>query len=392
MSVFTIEKKAGRARAGVLHTAHGVIETPAFSARCTKATVKAVTPQQLREVGAQVILANTYHLLLQPGEDIVKEAGGLSKFMNWDGPTMTDSGGFQVFSLGAAFGTGVSKLAHENTVEPENLYTQKGKLATITEEEVSFQSPLDGKVHTLSPERSMAIQHALGADIIFAFDECTSPTAPYDYQRQAMDRTHRWALRSLTEHTKDPRHQLLFGIVQGGRHEDLRRESARSIGNMDFDGFGIGGSFTKEDIDTAVGWVTCELPQEKPRHLLGIGEPSDLFGAIENGIDLFDCVAPTRMARNGSLYTREGRIAITNAAYTRDFSPLDLHCECIVCQYYTRAYLSHLFRAKEMLGATLASLHNLYFIIELVSRMRKEILEGDLPTFRASFLKNYYRT
>lgn len=432
--VFKIEKKMGRARAGVLTTPHGAIETPAFVTVGTKATVKAMTPEEVAEVGAQVVLANTYHLYLEPGDEIVRDAGGIHKFMNWHGPTMTDSGGFQVFSLGAAFGKGngkngaggktvgkVAKIAERGAVpeatlsavaastpagadtdEPASVHAS---FARIDENGVSFKSVIDGSAHRFTPERSIEIQHNIGADMIFAFDECTSPLAPYDYQREAMDRTHRWAQRSLAYHTAHVKResdaqngaplQALFGIVQGGRHEDLRKESARIIGAMEvngakFDGFGIGGSFDKEDMYGVVGWVNDILPENKPRHLLGIGEPADLFGGIENGADLFDCVAATRIARNGTLYTRDGHININNAKYKNDFGKI-ADCECYTCAHYTPAYLSHLFRSKEMLAATLASIHNVYFIVNLVKKIRQSILEDTFQEFKAAFLKSYYK-
>ncbi len=435
---FKIEKKIpGRlGRAGVITTPHGEIKTPAFVTVGTKATVKALTPEMVNSLGAQVVLSNTYHLYLQPGDELVAKAGGLHKFMNWDGPMMTDSGGFQVFSLGAAFGEGgVSKFAKEGVQkidggekldfdEPGSPTSHSQKLAKIDEDGVTFKSHIDGSEHRFTPERSMQIQHNLGADIIFAFDECTSPSADYDYQKQAMERTHRWAERSLAEHQRllqeqeapsqkvlgSPRdarpdifdrdflspslgqtfssgtssHPALFGIVQGGRHQDLREESARVIGGMDFDGFGIGGSFDKEDMGTAVGWVSAILPEDKPRHLLGIGEPEDIIEGVKNGADTFDCVTPTRMARNGTLITKAGRLNILNAQYREDFTPIEEGCGCYTCSprpdggaRYTRAYLAHLFRAKEMLAGTLASVHNLYFLINLTNQIREKILKGE---------------
>lgn len=398
---FTIEQKlpGTLARAGVLETAHGTIQTPAFVTVGTKATVKSLTPEQVKSLGAQVVLANTYHLYLQPGEKLMREAGGLHKFMNWSGPTMTDSGGFQVFSLGAAFGTKVGKLAKtpqgEATVQDEVLEDDKaGKLAKIDEDGVTFKSYKDGSEHRFTPERSIEIQQAIGADMIFVFDECTSPAALYEYQKQAMDRTHRWAKRSLDAHhanVEAAEKQGLFGIVQGGRHRDLREESARVLAGMDFDGYGIGGSFDKEDMYTAVGWVNSILPEGKPRHLLGIGEPIDLFGAVENGCDLFDCVAPTRMARNGGLHTLDGRINMFNAKFINDFTPIDSECDCYTCKNYTRAYLSHLFRSDEMLAATLASIHNLRFLIALVEKMRTALIAGNFIELKNSFIERYYK-
>lgn len=397
---FKIEKelKGKLGRAGILTTPHGDIKTPAFVTVGTKATVKALTPEQVSTLGAQVVLANTYHLYLEPGDEIVREAGGLHAFMNWHGPTMTDSGGFQVFSLGAAFNSGagkLSKVAQGGIIVPGEVDKEDtaGKLAKIDEEGVTFKSYKDGSEHRFTPERSIEIQHNIGADMIFVFDECTSPIAPYEYQREAMDRTHRWAKRCLDFHESKEAsvRQGLFGIVQGGRHKDLREESARTLGAMDFSGYGIGGSFDKDDMDTAVGWVNAILPKEKPRHLLGIGEPVDLFGAVENGCDLFDCVAPTRMGRNGSLHTQGGRININNARFVRDFTPIDDSCDCYTCKHYTRAYLAHLFRSNEMLAGTLASIHNLRFIITLVENMRTAIFDGTFEKLKTDFIARYYR-
>jgi len=418
---FKIEKKLSGtlARAGQLVTPHGVILTPSFVPVGTKATVKAMTPLQLKSLGAQVVLSNTYHLYLQPGDELIKEAGGLHKFMNWDGPMMTDSGGFQVFSLGAAYGKEISKLisvTDPSLLIPERSSVDDGipRLATIGNDGVSFRSHIDGSLHYITPEKSIEIQHNLGADIIFAFDECTSPTENLRYQEDALSRTHSWAKRSLEEHkkredkkvsevqpligfegcTSETFPQALFGIVQGGRSEELRKKSAEIIKDINidgkyFDGFGIGGSFAKEDMSTAVKWVNEILPEDKPRHLLGIGEPEDLFMGVENGVDLFDCVAATRIARNGTFYTKNGKINILNAKFVKDFTPIESDCICETCTSYTRAYLSHLFRAKEMLGGTLASIHNVYFINKLVSDMRKSILEDNFFEFKKEFLYKY---
>lgn len=398
---FEIIKKFGRlGRAGKISTPHGDIETPAYVVVGTKATVKSLTPEMLQDIGAQVVLANTYHLYLQPGQELVKKAGGFAKFMNWNGPTMTDSGGFQVFSLGAAFGERVSKVAKgevENKKVDDGGTGNHGKLANIDEEGVTFKSHLDGSTHRFTPESSMAIQWNLGADMIFAFDECTSPQAKYEYQREAMERTHRWALRSLEAHEKlDPENvQALFAVVQGGRHQDLRKESAETLSKMrteqgnEFDGFGIGGSFDKDDIGTAVAWVNESLPEEKPRHLLGIGEPLDILGGVENGCDLFDCVTATRIARNGSLYTKNGKINILNAQFRDDFSPIDSDCGCYTCKNYTKAYLAHLFHGKEILANTLASIHNLYFMVNFVKEIRKAILEDTFEEFKKDFITKY---
>lgn len=379
------------ARVGVLRTLHGDITTPSFVAVGTHASVKALTPEQIRESGVQLLIGNTYHLYLEPGEEIVKEGGGLASFMNWDGPTMTDSGGFQVFSLGAAYNRTISKVVkgEEELLLPDRSDAEGcPRLVSIDADGVMFRSHKDGSAHYFTPEKSIEIQHALGADIIFAFDECISPTEPVMYQREALDRTHRWAKRSLAAHKKGNT-QALFGIVQGGRSEELRRESAHTIGKMDFDGFGIGGSFAREDMETAVRWTNELLPPEKPRHLLGIGEPSDLFMGVENGVDLFDCVAPTRLARTGTLYTAHGKINIFNARYVRDFSPLDEDCACMVCKSYSRAYIAHLFRSREILGIVLATLHNVHFIAHLVARMRDSLLEGNFRGLRETFFEAY---
>jgi len=384
-----------------LTTAHGVIHTPAFVPVGTKASVKALTPEQVLDLGAEVILANTYHLYLQPGDELVAATGGLHKFMNWPGPLMTDSGGFQVFSLGAAYGKEISKIRPLPNL-PLIKGEEKGggaddsdapRLAKIGSDGVSFKSHLDGSVHYITPEKSIQIQHNLGVDIIFAFDECTSPAEGFNYQQVALERTHRWAERSLEHHQKLSANSLqlqaLFGIVQGGREENLRKRSAEFIRSLDFDGFGIGGSFAKEDMETAVKWVNEILPKGKPRHLLGIGEPEDLFMGVENGVDLFDCVAPTRNGRGGTLYTSTGKINIRNAEFREDRGPLDQNCQCEVCQKYSRAYLCHLYRAHEMLGGTLGSMHNLYFIINLVKRMRESILNDTFTEFKKDFLSKY---
>jgi queuine tRNA-ribosyltransferase len=425
---FEITKKSAEAplaRAGIIHTPHGDIHTPAFITVGTKATVKALTSDQVRDaVGAQAVLANTYHLYLEPGDEIVARHGGFPRMMNWihktnndqrvtsneawPMPSFTDSGGFQVFSLGQALGHGVSKIATSEEISRAEvaLSTRDAKsvanesvhekMATIDEEGVTFKSVIDGSEHRFTPERSMQIQHNLGADIFFAFDECTSPLAPIAYQKEAMDRTHRWAKRSLDEHKRlgvseaTGEVQALFGVVQGGAVEALRRESARTLGSMDFDGYGIGGSFTKDDMATAVRWVCEELPEQKPRHLLGIGEPLDMLLAIENGIDTFDCVAPTRIGRNGSLYTLDGRINITNAKYKDDISPLSDN-ESWYTHQFTKSYLSHLFRADEMLAGTLASIHNLKFLTTLVDDARKALEEGRFLEFKEGFIKRYYK-
>jgi len=414
---FEIEKKlkdkSGKeflGRVGRFETAHGEILTPAFATVGTKAAIKGLTVEQLEEIDPEVFLANTYHLYLSPGPEIIKKHGGLHKFSRWNGPIMTDSGGFQAFSLGAAFGKNISKIAKDDT---DFIQTKKNEntsgFAKITEDGVEFRNYKSGEKLFFSPEKSMQIQEDLGADIAFAFDECTSPQATYEYQKEAMDRTHRWAIRSLEEHQKLEKKkfsfwdvpgtswkkkkypQALFGIVQGGRFQDLREESAKFIGNLDFDGFGIGGSFDKDDMEKAVAVVNKILPENKPRHLLGIGEPIDIFMGVENGVDFFDCVAPTRMARHGTLHTKNGRMNISRAQFKNDMNPIEIGCQCYTCQNYTRAYVNHLIREGEMLGMTLTTIHNLHFIVNLVKEIRQSILDDRFFEFKEEFLKKYYK-
>lgn len=396
---FRIAQKRGRARAGVIATPHGAIETPCFVAVGTKATVKGLTPVLLKEVGLQVLIANTYHLFLQPGPDIVAAHGGVGTFMGFTGPTMTDSGGFQVFSLGEGFGKKLSKFAPSDASSEdavalwrEDVASEHGRLAIIDDEGVSFTSHLDGTLHRFTPERSIEIQHKLGADIIFAFDECTAPTAPHAYQKEAMERTHAWAKRSLAAHRQDTARnasQGIYGIVQGGRFEDLRRESAETLGRMDFDGYGVGGSFNKQDILKSLDLVNSILPEEKPRHLLGIGEPEDIFLGVAAGIDTFDCVLPTRNARNGTLYTCHGKINVGSGRYSSDLAPVDPSCACSTCAHFTRSYLHHLFRANEMLAGVLATVHNLHFLVSLVREVRTSLLGDYFERFREEFIRGY---
>lgn len=399
---FEIEKKLENSlgRAGTIHTPHGDIKTPAFIVVGTKGTVKALTVEQVKSLSAQAVLANTYHLYLQPGAERVKKHGGFAKMMHWDGPTFTDSGGFQVFSLGAAYGEGVSKVARQEALAEEqedaDNETPRETLVQVDDDGVTFKSIIDGSTHHFTPELSMQIQHDLGADIFFAFDECTSPKASVEYQKKALDRTHAWAQRSLLEHKRlgvseaTGKQQALFAVVQGGQNEELRRLSAKTLADLDFDGFGIGGSFTKEDIGGAVRWVNEELPENKPRHLLGIGEPIDLFLGVENGVDTFDCVAPTRIARNGAIYTNEGRVNLFNAKFVDDMTFVSDDPTSPVYGY-TKAYLAHLFRSHEMLAATLASMHNLHFIVTLVAKMRQSILDGRFFDFKEEFIVKYYK-
>ncbi|HET9174540.1 MAG TPA: tRNA guanosine(34) transglycosylase Tgt [Candidatus Saccharimonadales bacterium] len=389
------------ARAGEITTAHGTIRTPAFIVGGTKATVKALTPAHIEELGGQAVLANTYHLMLQPGAATIQQAGGLGAFMHWSKPTFTDSGGFQVFSLGMAYKKGIDATSHSTKGDSTLATHNAQQLATVTDEGVTFRSHLDGSTHHLTPERSMELQHAIGADIHMAFDELTSPLAAPDYVRRAMDRTHAWAERCLTrhaelntEHVKDGQNeQALYGVVQGARDESMRRESAQFLGSREFDGFGIGGVFEPDEISSVVRWVTETLPDDKPRHLLGMGaQPADLFLGVEYGIDTFDCVAPTRQARNAAVYTPDGRINILNAKFKVDFSPISSECGCYTCQNFTKAYLHHLFKADEMLGATLASIHNEYFVVHLVDAIRDSLIHGTFFELKAQWFERYYKT
>lgn len=396
---FSIEVKGeGLSRRGVLETQNGVIQTPAFAAVGTKGTVKSLTPEHIKEAQTQVVLSNTYHLYLQPGEKVVQKLGGLKKIMNWGGPTMTDSGGFQVFSLGAAYGKNITKFTGEVareedlTLYDEQVASDHGKLAIIDEEGVTFTSHLNGTLHRFTPERSIEIQHCLGADMIFAFDECTSPTATREYQSEAMERTHKWAIRSLKAHrgnVEAGKKQALFGIVQGGREEDLRKSSAEFMAGKDFDGYGIGGSFSKADIKASLSLVNAILPENKPRHLLGIGEPEDLLLGVEQGVDLFDCVAPTRRARGASLYTKVGIMNILHASHAEVSGPIEDDCECYTCKNFSRGYVNHLYRANEMLSATLGSIHNIYFINNLMAGMREALEKGTFKSYKDTFLKTY---
>jgi queuine tRNA-ribosyltransferase len=398
---FEISKKGpGLMRAGVLKTPHGDIKTPAYIPVGTKATVKALTNSQIDETGAQAVLANTYHLYLEPNDEIVKKAGGIHKFMNYHKPIITDSGGFQVFSLGAAYGKGISKIIKgqedelQLPVSSENL--NKEGAARIDENGVMFRSHIDGSAHYFTPEKSIEIQNNLGADIIFAFDECTSPHESKHYQRQALDRTHRWAKRCLDFHKNSNKadEQMLFAVIQGGRFEELRKESAKVLSEIGppaggFDGFGIGGSFEKADMSSAVKWTNEILPEDKPRHLLGIGEPEDLFMGVENGCDTFDCVAATRIARNGQVYTNLGKINLRNQKFIEDFQPIEIDCDCYTCQNHTKGYLAHLFRGNEILAATLATIHNTRFIVRLVDGMREAILNDTFDEYKSIFLIKY---
>ncbi|NLX62572.1 MAG: tRNA guanosine(34) transglycosylase Tgt [Tissierellia bacterium] len=353
------------ARIGELKTPHGVIETPVFMPVGTKATVKTMTPEEVRDLGAQIILSNTYHLYLRPGHKLIEEAGGLHKFMNWHKPILTDSGGFQVFSL--------------------------SDLRKITEDGVEFRSHIDGSTHFLSPEKSIEIQNSLGADIIMCFDECVPYPAEYEYVKKSMERTTRWAKRCKDYHQNWDR-QALFGIIQGGMYKDLREKSVKDILDIGFPGYAIGGLSVGEPIDIMcdmLDFTAPMLPKDKPRYLMGVGSPDYLFEAVIRGIDMADCVLPTRIARNGTVMTSQGKLTIRNAKYKNDFSSLDPECDCYTCTNYTRAYIRHLFNVNEILGARLATIHNLYFLIKLMENIREAIKEDRLMEYREEFYKKY---
>ena len=383
-------------RTGTIRTPHGDIATPAFIPVGTKATVKAVKPEDVDALGADAVLANAYHLFLQPGPDIVDEAGGLGAFMNWPGPTFTDSGGFQVMSLGVGSKKVLTtEFAGKDRADLQTVAREE-RMANVDEDGVTFRSHLNGDIHRFTPEVSMQVQHQLGADIIFAFDELTMLTNTRVYQEESLERTRRWAERCVAEHqrlTAERSHrpyQALFGVLQGAQYEDLRRKAAQDLGAMDFDGFGIGGALEKENLGTIVGWVCEELPADKPRHLLGISEPDDLFAAIRRGADTFDCVSPSRVARNAAVYSRDGRYNISGARYKRDWQPIDPECDCYTCTHYSRAYLHHLWKAKEMLFSTLATIHNEHFIVHLVADIRQSIIDGRYAELEAEVMGRYY--
>jgi queuine tRNA-ribosyltransferase len=382
-------------RVGVITTPHGAIKTPAFIPVGTKATVKSVLPESIKDLDAQAVLSNAYHLYLQPGSDVVDEAGGLGSFMNWPGPTFTDSGGFQVLSLGVGYKKVIAM--DSSTVQADDVMaTDKDRLAHVDDDGVTFKSHLDGSMHRFTPEVSMQVQHKIGADIIFAFDECTTLLNTRNYQEKSLDRTFAWAKRCISEHEKltiersHRPYQALFGVVQGAQYEDLRKKAAKDLASLDFDGFGIGGALDKNKLGTIVNWVNEELPVNKPRHLLGIGEPDDLFVGVENGADTFDCVAASRVARNNAVYGLDGRFNISVSAFKRDFSPIDESCGCYTCKNYTKAYLNHLIKGKEMLSSTLLTIHNEYFIVNLVAKMRQCIIDGNFFEFKEEFLGRFY--
>lgn len=360
---FDLIKEQGSARAGVFFTPHGPLETPVFAPVGTQATVKAVTPAQLEETSATLVLANTYHLYLRPGADLVAAHGGLHKFMQWRKPMLTDSGGFQVFSLSD---------------------TRK-----VDDDGVTFKSHIDGSMHRFTPESSIHVQEQLGADIIMAFDECAIPDDPV-YSRVALDRTHAWLERCIAAKTRAD--QALFGIVQGGIFPELRRESARFVASFDLPGIAIGGlsvGETKEQMHAALEEVDPLLPRNKPRYLMGVGSPEDLINGIQRGVDIFDCVLPTRLARHQAAFTKDGRVNLMNNRFARDFNPIDEPCQCYTCRHFSRAYLRHLIIAREMLSATLISIHNIHFLVSLMKKARIAILEANFTQFASSFLADY---
>lgn len=354
-----------KARRGEITTPHGTIQTPVFMPVGTAAAVKAMRPEEVKELGAEIILSNTYHLYLRPGHDIVKEAGGLHKFMNWDKPILTDSGGFQVFSL--------------------------GKLRKITEEGVEFRSFIDGSKHMLSPEKSIEVQTALGSDIMMAFDECAPYPATREYVKNSLERTTRWLKRCKEAH-KNTEKQALFGIMQGGMYRDLREQSAREIVELDLPGYAIGGLSVgepKEEMCEVLDYAVDLLPENKPRYLMGVGTPDYLFEGVERGLDMFDCVLPTRIARNGTAMTSHGSINIKNAKFERDFTPLDHECDCYTCRNYSRAYIRHMFKANEIMSSMLLSNHNLHFLVNTMKNIRKAIEEDRFLEYKEEFYRKY---
>lgn len=398
-----LETKDGKhlGRTGVISTPHGEIQTPAFIPVGTKATVKSVLPECVKATGAQAVLANAYHLYLQPGSEILDAAGGLGKFMNWAGPTYTDSGGFQVMSLGSGFKKVLSEEFSGKNIADHTTASGRERLANVDDDGVWFRSHINGSKHRFTPEISMQIQHEIGADIIFAFDELTTLLNSRKYQEESLERTRLWAERCLRAHRElthervGKPYQQLFGVIQGAQYEDLRRKAAQDLGAMEidgqkFDGFGIGGALEKENLGTIVGWVCEELPENRARHLLGISEPDDFFRAIESGADTFDCVNPSRVARNAAIYSPDGRFNISRAQFRRDFSPLVEGCTCYTCTHYTKAYLHHTFRAKEMIANTLATIHNEHFTVQLVDQIRASIETGDYDEFKAETLGRFY--
>jgi len=397
----TAKEKSSRARTGIIKTPHGRIHTPYLIPVATAATIRSLDQRDMEDLGAEVLLANTYHLHIRPREDRIKKLGGLHKFMNWNKPLVTDSGGFQVFSLGLGMEQSIGKLGSlfPGNKKIKNRGKQE-KRAIVDDNGVTFRDPYSGKVIYLNPKESIRIQQSLGADIIMAFDECTSPLSDYAYTKESMERTHRWALESLKYHKKKAAstRQALYGIVQGGYYKDLRAESAKFISSLNFDGIAIGGFLgrTKEDMYTTLGWTIPSLPESKPVHLLGIGTIEDIFGCVDKGIDTFDCVMPTRLARRGSLFispesggkkVNKFRINIDNSNHKLDKKPIDINCGCETCKNYSRAYLNHLFKAKELTYFRLASLHNIYFMLRLMENIRKAIENNRFEKLKKRWMK-----
>jgi queuine tRNA-ribosyltransferase len=396
MFTFKLVAKDNDARVGEIVTPHGTINTPSFVPVGTLGTVKALSTDDLCKLGSQVIIANAYHLHIQPGEDSIEEMGGLHRFMSWKAPLMTDSGGFQIFSLGAAKEHGVGKIApifpEEKDLGGYVNMKKKEPLVRVDEDGVEFISYLDGSPHRFTPEGVIQIEKKLDADIVLALDECTSPLHDYHYTREAMNRTHHWAIRALEEFTRtSSQNQALIGIVQGGAYRDLREESAAFIAGLDFDGYAIGGSLgrSKEEMHHVLEWTIPIMPQEKPRHLLGIGEVEDIFRVVRRGIDLFDCVLPTRMARTGTVLVKDAerfRIHLMNARFKGDPSPIEERCHCYACCNYSKAYIRHLFMAKEPLAMRLAAIHNLHFLESLMHQIRDAVRGGRLGELEREWL------
>lgn len=360
----TLKDVNTRARLGELKTPHGTVETPIFMPVGTQATVKTMTPEEVKEAGGRLILSNTYHLYLRPGHELIREAGGLHRFMNWDGPILTDSGGFQVFSL--------------------------GPLRKVEDDGVRFRSHIDGSEHFFSPERAVEIQEALGSDIAMAFDECAPYPATREYALKALERTTRWARRCKEAHRRED--QSLFGIIQGGVYRDLREKSAAELVELDFPGYGIGGLSVGEPkylMYEMLDYTVPLIPGEKPRYLMGVGSPDCLLEGVSRGVDMFDCVLPTRIARNGTVFTHTGKLVVRNAEYARDFSPLDPECDCYACRNFTRAYIRHLIKTNEVLGIRLTTIHNLHFVLRLMENIRRTIREGIFSDFKDQFLSRF---
>ncbi len=372
--MFTIQSRQDKARTGILKMQHGTVMTPAFAPVATRATVKTLTNEDLEKMGAQILMCNTYHLYLKPGSDLIERNNGLHNFMSWDKPIMTDSGGYQAFSLGIGAELGATKFEYENKI-----FDKKPRNAKVKEDGVEFKSIYDGSTHFFTPEKSIDIQRQLNSDMIFAFDECSPPSAEYDYTQKSMERTHRWLERCVNEKKTD---QLLFGIIQGGKYQDLREQSAKFVVQQNTEGIGIGGSFGRQQMNQVLDWIYPYLPEEKPRHLLGIGTVQDIFEGVKRGMDLFDCVGPQMIARAGYIYILQEsggcpdnkfRYKVNNAKFKEDDRPLDPNCDCEMCKRYSRSYVHHLFKVKEYSAKRIATYHNLYYMLNLMRKIRKSI-------------------